>query len=378
MRKKKKAFTLIELLAIIVILAIIAVITVPIILNIIDNSSEGASKDSAYGYIDAVNKYYLTKLVNDTSQELPTGIIDVSELPEDFSVSGTTPSEGWIKLEKGQVLDYSLKFGDYIVNYDEDTKSPIASKGNEVEALESDSSWFTYTANDNNTIKITGFSDKWDGTTDIVIPSKIDGLDVEVIGSGAFYNTEITSLKIGNKVKSIQDGAFINSKINELDLGSSVETIGQQVFSNTLIVNLKIPNSVTTIEFATFQNCKNLEKVIIGNGLETVRADEFSGSPIKELIIGSSVKTIEANAFKNTQITDLVIPDNVETIGSHAFSSTNSILSTITIGSNVTSIGTRAFSSENSNSDKLTVYNKSSLTLTNTDYFSNRTNIEFK
>ena len=50
MRKKKNAFTLIELLAIIVILAIIALITVPIILNIIENSRKGAAQDSAYGY----------------------------------------------------------------------------------------------------------------------------------------------------------------------------------------------------------------------------------------------------------------------------------------------------------------------------------------
>ena len=55
----KKGFTLIELLAIIVILAIIAVITVPIILNIIENSKNGAAQDSAYGFKDAVEKYYV-------------------------------------------------------------------------------------------------------------------------------------------------------------------------------------------------------------------------------------------------------------------------------------------------------------------------------
>ena len=57
--KNKKGFTLIELLAIIVILAIIAVITVPIILNIIENSKKGAATDSAYGYKDAIEKFYV-------------------------------------------------------------------------------------------------------------------------------------------------------------------------------------------------------------------------------------------------------------------------------------------------------------------------------
>ena len=57
---------MIELLAIIVILAIIAVITIPILLNVIENSRKGATIDSAYGYKDSVQQYYLSKSVGDT------------------------------------------------------------------------------------------------------------------------------------------------------------------------------------------------------------------------------------------------------------------------------------------------------------------------
>ena len=57
MRKRNKGFTLIELLAVIVILALIALIAMPIILNIIKDAKRSAAKDSAYGYIDAVEKY---------------------------------------------------------------------------------------------------------------------------------------------------------------------------------------------------------------------------------------------------------------------------------------------------------------------------------
>lgn len=58
--KNRKAFTLIELLAIIVILAVIAVITVPIILGVIDDAKKGTAQDSAYGFKDAIDKYYAT------------------------------------------------------------------------------------------------------------------------------------------------------------------------------------------------------------------------------------------------------------------------------------------------------------------------------
>ena len=112
MKKKKNAFTLIELLAIIVILAIIAVITAPIILNIIENSRKGASIDSAYGYKDSVQQYYLSKSVGDTTSEVLAKEVTktVSELEEDgLTVNGQKPSDGWVKINKGQVLAYSLK-----------------------------------------------------------------------------------------------------------------------------------------------------------------------------------------------------------------------------------------------------------------------------
>ena len=117
---KKKGFTLIELLAIIVILAIIAVITVPLILNIINDAQKNASIDSAYGYKSALEKYYMKKVVENTENELPNGYKNISELPEDFIVSGEVPSDGWVKLKKGLVDKFSLKYDEYVVTMDND------------------------------------------------------------------------------------------------------------------------------------------------------------------------------------------------------------------------------------------------------------------
>ena len=117
---KKKGFTLIELLAIIVILAIIAVITVPLILNIINDAKQNASIDSAYGYKSALEKYYMKKVVENTENELPNGYKNISELPEDFIVSGESPSDGWVKLKKGLVDKFSLKYDEYVVTMDND------------------------------------------------------------------------------------------------------------------------------------------------------------------------------------------------------------------------------------------------------------------
>ena len=87
--KNNKGFTLIELLAIIVILAIIAVITVPLILGIIDDAKKGVAEDSAYGYKDAVNKFYATELMNNKDFSMQDKTYTIDELSTaGVSVSG--------------------------------------------------------------------------------------------------------------------------------------------------------------------------------------------------------------------------------------------------------------------------------------------------
>ena len=120
---KRNAFTLIELLAIIVILAIIAVITVPIILNIIENSKEGASIASAYGYKDAINKYYLSKLSKDSKWDNLDGSYTIdnngnlkkSETETyNINVSGQHPTEGYAIIQDKQISG-CLVYDDYEV-----------------------------------------------------------------------------------------------------------------------------------------------------------------------------------------------------------------------------------------------------------------------
>ncbi len=130
--KRRSGFTLIELLAIIVILAIIAVITVPIILDIIERSSKGSAIDSAYGYKKAIDQYYLSKMMADNSYEVIDDEYEISVYKSDgLTVSGEEPTDGWVKVENGEVTDFSFIIGDYVVTYNAGTNSIEAVKGRE-------------------------------------------------------------------------------------------------------------------------------------------------------------------------------------------------------------------------------------------------------
>ena len=114
MKEKNKGFTLVELLAVIVILALIALIATPIILNVINDAKKQAAKDSAYGYMDAVEKYIVSSELEDES--IPDGIYRVEDLNKKISVKGSTPDNGTIKIKSKTVKSYDIGIDGYAVS----------------------------------------------------------------------------------------------------------------------------------------------------------------------------------------------------------------------------------------------------------------------
>ena len=115
----KKGFTLIELLAVIVILAIIALIATPIILNMINDAKKSASKDSAYGYIEAIEyENQMSMLDNKKYQKINDGeYSDIEEITNRIKLKGTKPTSGNITITNGRVTEAELCIDKYIVIY---------------------------------------------------------------------------------------------------------------------------------------------------------------------------------------------------------------------------------------------------------------------
>ena len=126
MKEKNKGFTLVELLAVIVILALIALIATPIILNVINDAKKQAAKDSAYGYMDAVEKYIVSSELEDES--IPDGIYRVEDLNKKISVKGSTPDNGIIKIENKEVKKYDIGIDGYAVSNGEVKKVSTTKK----------------------------------------------------------------------------------------------------------------------------------------------------------------------------------------------------------------------------------------------------------
>ena len=111
MKEKNKGFTLVELLAVIVILAIIALIATPIILNVIDDAKTNAAKNSAYGYIDALEKVNAQDMLSSESINVLSGVYTISsdgtlthgEKAVTVKFKGTKPTGGTLTYADGKL-----------------------------------------------------------------------------------------------------------------------------------------------------------------------------------------------------------------------------------------------------------------------------------
>ncbi len=226
--KKRNGFTLIELLAIIVILAVIAVITVPIILDIIENSKKGAVRDSAYGYKDAVHKYYMSRLAYDYDFKLVDNIYSIDEygylqysdsnpsnnITYEILFDGEVPKGGFVQIENNDVKNACISFDQYSVLISDGSVSDV-SKG-ECESIDEivSSGSEQYIAGDEFDYDYTGNVQSFDVLRDGYYKLEVWGAQgASSGGTGGYggYSTGIIQLSEGNKLYIVVGGAGQNT-----------------------------------------------------------------------------------------------------------------------------------------------------------------------
>ena len=170
---------------------------------------------------------------------------------------------------------------------------------------------FTYEKNEDDTITITGLTDKGRADSKLTIPAQLDGSTVTAVAGEAFrddYNVgthvvtntrweksrlessneiivnnillavkeNLTEYTVPENVVSIGSGVFYdNTVLEKITLNSRVEAIGNYAFSGcSSLTKLELPSSVKKIGYAAFNGCTKLE-LSVNSGVEEIGQDAF-------------------------------------------------------------------------------------------------------
>lgn len=164
---------------------------------------------------------------------------------------------------------------------------------------------------------ISGIENIHSGNLELIIPSKIQNLDVYSIDKNAFADTnEIKSVIIQEGVQIIDSGAFANcSKLQ----------------------SITIPSSVKEIDSMAFYLCGDLKTVNFSEGLEKIGVVAFECSGLEDITLPDSLKIIDRAAFRESKIRSLHIGPNVKYICDSAFSDCK-YLTDVTFSKGITEI----------------------------------------
>ena len=201
---------------------------------------------------------------------------------------------------------------------------------------------FEYEDNEDGGISITNYV----GTsTEVVIPSEINGKDVTEIGGYAFSNNKsITYVSVPDTVLSIFIYAFENcSSLKKVRLSQNLETIYGRAFYNcTNLSEIIFPDSLTSIAPEAFTNCSSLKHINIPANI-TGGYEAFANSGVETIEFENGVETILTRFFVNTKIKEIILPDSVKTIELGAFDSCKELVS-VKLNEGLISVDIAAFS----------------------------------
>ncbi|MFT5836774.1 MAG: hypothetical protein ACI9ZV_000272 [Candidatus Azotimanducaceae bacterium] len=137
----------------------------------------------------------------------------------------------------------------------------------------------------------------------VIIPSTIDGRDVNIIGESAFAdNNTFFRVKVLYGVDYIESAAFKNCRrLKSFYLPNNLNEIGDGAFSDCIqLSDIQIPESVTKIGSNAFSNCRKLSNIKLPKRLKRIESNTFHYcTNLEEIMIPPSVRYISLTAFKN-------------------------------------------------------------------------------
>jgi hypothetical protein len=180
---------------------------------------------------------------------------------------------------------------------------------------------------------------------------------VTEIGSEAFFNANLTSIKVSSGLTKIADLAFYAcSGLTKITLPSTLKSVGNGAFAYSGLTAATLPSSVTSIGNRAYGNCYSLKAAQISANVTSLGASVFGECGLLDAISVSPAnpKYSEKDGvvfdksgatlllFPSGRAGHYTVPYGVTSIADGAFSGCR-ILDSVTLPAGLNSIGNSAF-----------------------------------
>ena len=141
----------------------------------------------------------------------------------------------------------------------------------------------------------------------------------EAIGGTEKIPENVNILAIPYGITSIGSSCFYGQYyIKEVILPDTITTIGSNAFADNGITTIKLPEGLTTMGEMTFCN-SSLEKIIIPSNVKKIPHLALAGTPLKTVVIKEGVEEISTECFGSHSLESLYIESENCSIASNAF-----------------------------------------------------------
>lgn len=106
----------------------------------------------------------------------------------------------------------------------------------------------------------------------------------------------------GTKCTSIGDGVFSNTDITEITFPNTIFNLGKNLFRNSTVQDVTLSSNVKYIEDYMFYNCKNIQHIVIPEGVEILGIRCFAESGMISINLPESLTYIGNSAFANSKL----------------------------------------------------------------------------
>ena len=159
---------------------------------------------------------------------------------------------------------------------------------------------------------------------DVVIPEKINDVEVTVILQNAFLDNKfIKSVIIPDTVTEIRVSAFDGCEsLVSVVLPKNLTKIEACTFANcTNLSNISLPSTLNKLGTRCFEECKSLKNITIPRNIVTWEANTFIRSGLETVNFEEGLEIIGMGAFWDTNLKQIRLPDSLKFIDTNAFGS---------------------------------------------------------